>query len=374
LCKFSALLLGPILLVLIALAVWRQRVLTPRAGLVLVAVITAATWIAAWAAYGFRFAPSADAGWLFALDQDPGMRRTLPLMASLAGWVNGAHLLPNAMIEGFLHGQGLVQGRPGFLAGSYSYESWWYYFPAAFLLKTPIGLIALFGVGVVACARRRRTPSFAGDACAVLPVFLFMAVAMTSSLAIGVRHILPIYPFVILTAALGAESLLRAAATRRGQAIVALALAVTMLEVGRAWTHPLAFFNTLVGGPSNGFRFLADSNVDWGQDLVGLRDWMTDEDVAHVNLAYFGTADPAYHDIAWTPLWGTTVPGLAPDRIGPPVLPGYVAVSVTLLDGVPFQADARGFYAPLRDLEPVADIGGSIRVYWIERPWWPVRR
>jgi hypothetical protein len=47
-----------------------------------------------------------------------------------------------------------------------------------------------------------------------------------------------------------------------------------------------------------------------------------------------------------------------------------VAVSVTLLNGVPFSERDRDFYKPLRDRPPAADIGGSIRVYWVEKPWW----
>ena len=86
--------------------------------------------------------------------------------------------------------------------------------------------------------------------------------------------------------------------------------------------------------------------------------------------AYFGTADPEYYGIRGRYLWGTTVPGVAPADLGPPELPGFVAVSVTLLDGVPFDAATRDFYKSLRDREPAATIGSSIRVYKVDRPWW----
>jgi hypothetical protein len=89
-----------------------------------------------------------------------------------------------------------------------------------------------------------------------------------------------------------------------------------------------------------------------------------------VNLAYFGVADPAYYGIDATHIWGTTIPGVTPSMMGPPRLPGHVAVSVTLLNGVPFGERDRDFYKPLRDRTPVADIGGSIRVYWVTEPWW----
>lgn len=90
----------------------------------------------------------------------------------------------------------------------------------------------------------------------------------------------------------------------------------------------------------------------------------------HINLAYFGVADPAYYGIDCTYMGGTTIPGVTPAMMGPPRLPGYVAVSVTLLDGVPFAERDRGFYKPLRGRTPAAEIGGSIRIYWVENPWW----
>jgi hypothetical protein len=92
--------------------------------------------------------------------------------------------------------------------------------------------------------------------------------------------------------------------------------------------------------------------------------------VPHINLAYFGVADPAYYGIDCTYMGGTTIPGVTPAMMGPPRLPGYVAVSVRLLDGVPFAERDRGFYKPLRGRTPAAEIGGSIRIYWVENPWW----
>ena len=71
--------------------------------------------------------------------------------------------------------------------------------------------------------------------------------------------------------------------------------------------------------------------------------------VTHINLAYFGVADPAYYGIDCTYMGGTTIPGVTPAMMRPPRLPGYVAVSVTLLDGVPFAERDRDFYKPLRD-------------------------
>jgi hypothetical protein len=209
-----------------------------------------------------------------------------------------------------------------------------------------------------------------GEAFIVLPIVVFMMAAMTSALNIGLRHILPIYPFVIVLAALAADHLLRRRATS-ARWIGAALVGVAALEFATVYPNNLAFFNRLAGGPSNGYRYLADSNIDWGQDLKPLKAWMDRSNVAHINLAYFGVADPAYYGIDCTYMGGTTIPGVAPAKLAAPRLPGYVAVSATLLDGVPFGERDRDFYKPLRDRQPAADIGGSIKVYWVERPWWP---
>jgi 4-amino-4-deoxy-L-arabinose transferase-like glycosyltransferase len=279
--------------------------------------------------------------------------------------VDGVRLLPNALSQGFLHAQSLAVSRPAFLAGDYSTQGWWYYFPAAMLLKTPVLMLLLFALGAFAVSRPQ--PSSV-RLFMLVPVAMFLGLAITSNLNIGLRHILPVYPFLIVLAGAGAEAV--AGRAKRPDAAAVVLLAIAGLEFAIVYPHTLAYFNVLAGGPANGFRYLADSNVDWGQDLKRLKRWMTEHNVDHINLAYFGVAEPSYYGIHRTDLWGTTIPGVAPSAMGPPKLPGYVAVSVTLLDGVPFGERERQFYAPLRDREPAAKIGGSIRVYWVETPWW----
>ena len=155
-----------------------------------------------------------------------------------------------------------MQGRPSFLAGSYSSFGRWHYFPLAFLLKTPLALLGLFLGGVGLCIRRRRLFALDGEAFVILPIVVFLAVSMTSTLNIGLRHILPIYPFVIVAAALGAETVSKSGGTR-GRVVVGLALAAAAVEFASVYSDNLAFFNLAVGGPHNGFHYLADSNIDW---------------------------------------------------------------------------------------------------------------
>ena len=68
-------------------------------------------------------------------------------------------------------------------------------------------------------------------------------------------------------------------------------------SVLRVHPHYLGYFNELAGGPSGGWRYLVDSNLDWGQDLKALKRWMDDHGVARVKLSYFGAADPDYYGL-----------------------------------------------------------------------------
>ena len=362
--KFSALILVPACIVLVLIAGRSGQHSTIRRVIVLVAALVITAWTAAWLLYGLRYEPSAVSGSRIQLQEERSVAQAVPGWTSVVSLVDRYHLLPNALSQGFLHAQSLAVSRPAFFAGDYSTQGWWYYFPAAILLKTPIVMLLLCAIGAFGLFRQLSSAALF----VLVPVAMFLALGMTSNLNIGLRHILPIFPFLVVVASAGVEPVV--SHVRRRELATAVLLAAVGLEFALVYPHNLAYFNLLAGGPANGFRYLADSNVDWGQDLKRLKRWMAERNVDHINLAYFGVAEPSYHGINRTDLWGTTIPGVAPSAMGPPKLPGYVAVSVTLLDGVPFGERERQFYAPLRERAPAATIGGSIRVYWVETPWW----
>jgi hypothetical protein len=197
------------------------------------------------------------------------------------------------------------------------------------------------------------------------PIAIVMAAAMTASINIGVRHVLPVYPFVLLLAG----SALHAARQAGGAhlAAAAVAAAAALIEPGFVYPYTLAFFNRAVGGPARGSEYLVDSNLDWGQDLKALKRWMDQNKVERINLGYFGFADPAYYGIRYTPLAGSR--NWTDSRPQAPQLPGYVAVSATLLRGVYEDDTRRADYARLAQLTPAATIGYSIFVFKVDGPW-----
>jgi hypothetical protein len=361
--KFTTVLLAPVIVVLFALDSCRKPNRRQAFGFSagIIAGMFAATWLTMWAVYGFRYAPSANPNWLFHFEQGSPFGDRFPAFARLAVWADEHKLLPNACTQGFLLGQIKAQTRAAYLFGEFSKTGWWYYFPVAFLIKTPVAFLALLAGGLVlVIARWRRfleTPVYL-----LLPVIVIVGVAMTQKLNIGLRHILPVYPLLLMVGAVAVEWLLR-----RGKRFIVVAGLVLMAgEFAAVYPSPLAFFNVFVGGARHGDECLVDSNLDWGQDLKGLKRWMDANGVEHVNLCYFGTADPAYYRIVCTQLPGSGI--LTSGSL--PQLPGYVAISATNLRGAYFPEPLRQFYRPLLSMKPVARIGYSIYVYRVERPWW----
>ncbi len=296
--KFTAMLFLPLFGIVIALwlaGLWRSRYKTrtssllaalPWRELLLIAVIyPLSALFFLWAGNGF------EAGTLPA---------DLPLLPRLSGLT-----LPLAgHLEQLLDiGGRLRVATPSFLLGEYSESGWWYYFPVAFLLKTPLPTLILLAWGFTAylvCIWRRREacPSPLDSAALLIPGLGFFAIALTTDINLGYRHILPTLPFLIIFAAV---VLARPSSPQTARKPLAAAVLCAWLLAAVLLIHPdyLAYFNLLGGGADGGWRALADSNLDWGQDLDDLAPWMAANGVEEVWLSYFGEARPDYYQIAY---------------------------------------------------------------------------
>jgi hypothetical protein len=238
-------------------------------------------------------------------------------------------------------------GQESYLFGEVRTRGWWYFFPVVLAFKTPSGLLFLTLAGAGLVLARWRAASW--------PLLLtlafalaILAVSMASTINLGVRHILPIYP---LFAILAAHAMVTALRSRRAVAAAALALAAWAV-VRSAAAHPdyLAHFNILAGPEPE--RILVESDLDWGQDLARLSRRLRELGADHVSIAYFGSAplDKA---------------GLPPYRVlgEQEPLPGYIAVSVRYLN---MEFAKNGGYAWLRRYMPVERVGRSIYLYYLE--------
>jgi len=340
----------------------RRRLFVLTGALAAMALIA---WCVVWSVYRFRFAPSPiDAA---APVLDWGRLGPMQGMAgALLHLARDLHLLPEAYLYGFFDMLRRGQGHLGFLAGEVSAEGWWYYFPVTFLLKTPIPLILLLLVSLA--GMRRSGGGWRAQAFLWLPVAIYTAGSMSRRIDIGNRHLLPIYPFLFVAAGRGAAALCSAAGGRIGRVAVAVLAAWYALGTARVHPHYLAYFNEFAGGPSGGYRYLVDSNLDWGQSLKELESYVEDNRVPRIRLSYFGSADPGYYRIPCDYLPGETRPVLQDFDLL--VLPGdLVAVSATNLQGVYLRPALWPLMEKFRGMRPIAVIGYSIFVYRSDFLW-----
>lgn len=200
-------------------------------------------------------------------------------------------------------------GRAAFLAGALYPQGTPWYFPAAFLLKTPPGVLGLVALAAGLRLFRRTVPEAvraqpAGSRWFILlPLLVFTALVLTSKMNLGYRHLLPVVPFLYLWVGQIARHFSKPAVV----AATGLLLAVLVAENLAVYPHYRAYFTPLVGGPAQGYRYLVDSNLDWGQDLPGLADFQREHQIEKLYLGYFGSADPAAYGVRSECLPGTDV-------------------------------------------------------------------
>ena len=242
-------------------------------------------------------------------------------------------------------------GHAAYLLGRYSKSGWWYFFPVAVAVKTPLGFLLLCAVGLVVLARRRFDWHAWAPAAAAAAI---LVVCMPVRLNIGSRYVLAMFPLLSVVAATGAVSLWNAARWR--PAAVAL---LGWMFVSAALAHPdyLSYFNEIAARrPEN---FLVDSDLDWGQDTNRLCRRLKQLNVRHVYLNLHYSGDDSKLDL---PQWD----GLDPYQ---PVT-GWVAVGFTrvktyAMDVAAQQGKTEPAFAWLDRYRPVERVGRSILLYHI---------
>ena len=240
-------------------------------------------------------------------------------------------------------------GHPAYLLGEFSSHGWWYYFPVALAVKSTLPMLALFVIGVVIAFRKNVNGPVHPAIFGIIPVILVLGVSMMANINIGVRHILPLYPFLAIVG-----SAVFACEDRSGGRVrpaLVLALVLLVWHVGESIrAHPdyLPYFNQIARGREE--KFLIDSNLDWGQDMARLGRYMKEKDIASVKLTYPVNAR--------TKMVGVNTEPLPPDHPDA----GWIAVGANALVGL----DQPGFFKPLRETEPWARVGKSIWLYRVD--------
>ena len=346
LTKFSALTLYPMLAVLALVACvrgprrWQPWAVVAAAGALSLVVVNAG-----YLAHGSGTPLAAytlKSPGLRALAGGPLGALPLPLPADFVRGFDKQHFEAMSYYTVYFHGEWSTHGR-------------WYYYPAAFALKETLPMLVLLAAGLLALAAGRATRDRLLVAFLLVPPVLFTTLfAGLTDIDLGVRYLLPAYPFLFLVAGAALASAVPACLARAGAALVLL----HALVAAAATPAHLAYMNALAGPPDTRWRWLVDSNLDWGQELLRLRAYLARRGMAQVGLVYFGRVAPEVYGIDYRVPRG-------------PLGHGTFAVSASLLAGRPYFIYDHGTvydapidaFATFRAHTPTAVIGHSLFVY-----------
>lgn len=290
------------------------------------------------------------------LTQDP---RTVPLRNFLH------HFEGNTITRGLGHYIlgiflviGRVEGGNGtFILGHFSDKSISWYFPVAWILKTPIPIIIMSFSAIlwlILAWPKDRVKKWQ-LALILTPILVYWGFTLKGQLDIGIRHLLPTVPFVLL---LIGYSLHEAFKTKRRVLFgIITAVLVIYMAVSTLSNYPnfIAYFNEFTPRDLRYTR-LIDSSLDWGQDLLRLKKYVDDNHIDSIKVDYFGGSNQSYYipqQQGWSSEYGPTT--------------GWLAVSATFyqLSKLRGPAEGKWSYAWLDNIKPTAEIGGSILVFHI---------
>lgn len=269
-------------------------------------------------------------------------------------------------------------GHTTFFLGKISAEGWKTYFPIVYLIKEPLAFHILTIISLIFVVFLIKKPFWQNtfqriknwiknhfvEFTFLTFLIIYWLTSLTAKLNIGVRHLLPSFPFTFVLVALVLNLILKPPHLKIKYAIFSIFAFWQIISVVSIFPHFLAYFNELVGGPKNGYLYVVDSNLDWGQDLKRLKKWIEENKIDKIYLDYFGGGNPEYYlKEKFQPWWGQRNPQELPKN-------SFLAVSVSQLQGgrgIPVKGynGPTGYYNWLNNYSPVAKIGHSIFVYFI---------
>jgi len=243
---------------------------------------------------------------------------------------------------------------PVYLNGELRRTGWWYYYLLTLVYKVPEGTWLLVGLSLVILALVKRSSASWADEIALwtMPIVVLVSMSLFTDINLGLRYVLAIAPYVFIATGKVVPWVQALSATRKrvvGSLVVG-SLGLTIVACLSIQPSYLAYFNWASGGPDRVPARLIDSNLDWGQDLVGLQRWCKKNIPGErIGLAYFGQINPSIFRMREDPLPWFLPPGrpdtmrLMPGKQSPALVPakrltpGYYAVSATLLYGIPWR-------------------------------------
>lgn len=279
--------------------------------------------------------------------------------------------IPVPVPENYLNGIDIQKkdfekfGRESYLRGEFRDYGWWYYYLYALTIKVPIGYWIIFFLATLhAVIYREGRKSIQNLIVLGIPVIVVLIlVSSQTGFSHHLRYVLPIFPFLFVW--MGQSALWLVNKKKIASLAVLVGFVWGVSSSLYYFPHSLSYFNEIAGGPLKGHNHLINSNIDWGQDLKLLKEWIEDHPEAnHISVCYYG---------ALNNYGQTAIKSLGVDAPLPPVNEskdysppaGWYAISVNYLKGYGWKQPKNGF-TYFQKYRPVARAGYSIYIYHIE--------
>ena len=358
--KHTGLLVLPILFLLTLCEIFgpNRRALKLLGSLALIMLIG---WIVLWSTYRFRY------------DARPnGLQLNPPLAAYVEGlkpyeaWpIRTAarfHLLPESYLYGLADVKLTANYYTSYVLAKVYAHNVWFYFPVAFLIKSTVGVLALFLLTIGVLATRRLT-HWREILFLIVPVIFYLIVALTVGMNIGVRHILVVYIFLYVLIGGAVWALINK--SRKWAYVVGVLLLVHAASSLSTFPNYIPYANELWGGPSQTHKYLTDSNSDWGQQLKSVKQYLDQRGVKECWFLYFaeGVAEPSYYGIPCKPLPTISTLWLNTPIDVPTSINGPVLISASNLSGFEFGPGSLDPYGHFKLLKPTAVIDHGVFVF-----------
>lgn len=251
-----------------------------------------------------------------------------------------------------------------YLGGVWSHTGWWYYYLYAMAIKVPLGTWLLFLIATSVRLLNWPSAPFRDVFLLLVPAAVVLAVASSQTgMNEHMRYVLPILPFVFIWLGSVTICLRTPSDTSRTRAVRNLISRIAVVAVVGSTTsslgqypHSLSYFNEIIGGSRNGWKHLTNSNIDWGQDLLYLKQWSVEHPTAKpLRMALYGAITPK--------LAGIDGEVFLPYADKPELAPGWYAVSATILSGFGQPDRSKRLQAEIEQSGACETVGGSIFVF-----------
>jgi len=233
-------------------------------------------------------------------------------------------------------------------------EGFYSYFTVAVLFKVPIPLLILLGVGLIGFLRRPDPSWYRRELFLLLPsLLLFVYLSFFFKAQIGLRFLLPAFPLLFVFLGRTWESWGHLGKKLRWAPVILL----TLLCASSLSIHPhyLSYFNGLTRDPTRAHRILVDSNLEWGQNGLFVRNYLESHPGARLDLGPDARISPVLRDF----LEAHPASRLDPSR----PTAGRILVDANQLAGIGLRDD----YAWLREnFQPTGHVAHGWLIFDVE--------